>query len=104
MLAYPDDFPFTLPDDLDMTKIKNQARTLALGKRLRERLTATFWALHPKGDPSDYVEHQIYDGFVERPHERRMAAFHEAPNWSQRYKIANEFQDERLRTPPAPTA
>jgi exodeoxyribonuclease-1 len=97
MLAYPDDFPFALPNDLDMHEIERRAELLHSDKGMRDRLTSAFWALHPKPELSEYVEHQIYDGFVERLDERRMAAFHDAPSWSKRYEIADQFQDERLR-------
>jgi len=98
MLAYPDDFPFPLPDGVAMAEIESRAELLHSDSKLRERLTATFWALNPKPEPSEHVEHQIYDGFFQRPDEKRMAAFHDALTWSQRYMIANTFQDVRLRT------
>jgi len=98
MLAYPDHYPFPLPDGLDMTEIESRADLLHSDNELRERLTSKFWSFHPKAEPSEHVEHQIYDGFFQRPDEKRMAAFHDAPTWSQRYAIANTFQDERLRT------
>jgi len=97
MLAYPDDFPFPLPDGLDVAVIESRAELLHSDSELRGRLTATFWALNPNPEPSEHVEHQIYDDFFQRD-EKRMAAFHAAPTWSQRYAIANTFQDERLRT------
>jgi exonuclease I len=97
MLAYPDDFPIGLPDGIDMAEVQRRADLLHEDAALRDRLTATFWLLNPKIPPLDYVEHQIYEGFVEGPDKSRMVAFHNAPAWSQRYEIANQFQDERLR-------
>lgn len=98
MLGYPDEFPVALPENLDMDEIEHRAELLHEDTALRDRLTSTFWLLNPKVPPPEYVEHQIYEGFVKGPDEQRMAAFHEAPSWSKRYEIANQFQDERLRT------
>jgi exodeoxyribonuclease-1 len=98
MLAYPDDFPVALPESLDMAEIERRAELVHEDATLRDRLTSTFWLLNPKVAPPDYVEHQIYEGFIEPPDKRRMAAFHDAPSWSKRYEISNQFEDERLRT------
>ena len=46
--------------------------------------------------PSIHVETQIYDGFIEKPDEKLMDAFHDAA-WSERYSIVEKFKDSRLR-------
>jgi exodeoxyribonuclease-1 len=98
MLAYPDEFPVALADDIDMAEIERRAEFLRQDASLRSRLVSTFYRLHPKATPPDYVEHLIYEGFFPRPDEARMTAFHEATSWMRRYEIANEFEDDRLRT------
>lgn len=97
MLSYPDEFPIGLPDGVDAAEVERRADLLHEDATLRDRLTATFWLLNPKMPPLEYVEHQIYEGFIEGPDKKRMVAFHDAPSWSKRYEIANQFQDKRLR-------
>jgi len=63
---------------------------------LRERLISAFESLKEEYPPSVHVEKQIYDGFVEKPDERLMDAFHEA-EWPKRCAIVEEFHDPRLR-------
>lgn len=44
------------------------------------------------------VEEQLYDGFPGPNDEVRMAAFHDATNWTEALSIVLSFDDERLRT------
>lgn len=47
---------------------------------------------------SPHLEDQIYNGFPTRSDRRNMERFHETEDWNERYQIACNFEDRRLKS------
>jgi exodeoxyribonuclease-1 len=80
---------------IGLDELARRAEALREDSRLRARLAAAFEATSPAYGPAEHVEQKIYEGFVSKPDENLMAAFHDAP-WEERAGIVSRLKDERL--------
>tara|TARA_R110002110_G_scaffold85816_4_gene223695 strand:+ start:29168 stop:30577 length:1410 start_codon:yes stop_codon:yes gene_type:complete len=70
---------------------------LVLGNQgFRKRVGEALSQRYPEREPGQWVEEQIYDGFIGSADSQRMREFHAAQP-SERIKIAHMFEDRRLK-------
>jgi len=79
-----------------LEELERRAVMVQTDTALCQRLISALESQKEEYPPSPHVEKQIYDGFIEKPDEILMDAFHEA-TWPERCAIVEKFQDSRLR-------
>jgi len=79
-----------------MEELERRATVLQENQDFCKRLISAMESKMEEYPPSIHIESQIYDGFIEKPDEKLMDAFHDA-EWSERYSIVEKFKDSRLR-------
>lgn len=64
--------------------------------RFRERVCKALAGQFPVGEPSQFVEQRIYDGFLTPADEKIAEEFHSS-SWVERVRLLGELHDERAR-------
>jgi len=97
MIFPADDAPLTCKAlEYGMEELERRAAMIQADASLCQRLIAALESSKAEYPPSPHVEKQIYDGFIEKPDEKLMVAFHDC-EWSKRHAIVDRFKDPRLR-------
>lgn len=65
--------------------------------RFCQALEVALTDFYDEGEPSDYIEDRIYDGFPSRNDERLRQRF-QAAGWDDRASLFQQFEDRRLQT------
>ncbi len=76
--------------------IQERAQRVACADQFQRRMGQALDQRFPPREPSEIVEARMYEDFPSRDDGRRMVAFHDA-NWSERSKLVETFDDDRLR-------
>ena len=79
-----------------LEELERRAVMVQSDTALCQRLISAWESQKEEYPHSPHIEKQIYDGFIEKPDEKLMDAFHEA-EWPKRYAIVEKFKDPRLR-------
>jgi len=97
MIFPTDDAPQTCKAlEHGMEELERRAAVVQADKAFCQRLITALESSKTEYPPSPHVEKQIYDGFIEKPDEKLMAAFHDC-DWTKRHAIVERFKDPRLK-------
>lgn len=96
MIAALDEMPPHAMGTLSISEITSRSNKLKADKNLQTRLISAVAEAKAERPISPYVEERLYDTFVGRDDEQRMADFH-LSDWPARVQIVDSFIDERLR-------
>lgn len=91
-----DDVPSHLLGEMTPRKAKTRARRFRESRQLQERIAAVLAAAESERETASNVEEQIYDGFYSNSDSRLVDQFNAAA-WPERWLIAKQFEDKRLK-------
>lgn len=88
--------PEELFDGISCEELEDRAAGIAEDESLKGRLAEKFMETRPKYPEPTYVEEMLYTKFSNRNDFALCDRFHAAP-WGERQKIAQSFEDDRLK-------
>jgi exodeoxyribonuclease-1 len=91
-----DDVPDHLFAGMTASKARMRARRYLENTKLQRRIAKLLADTDEEYEAGVSVEEQIYDGFYSNLDKRLIEQFHAAP-WSERWRIARQFEDKRLK-------
>ena len=90
------DLPETAKGGIDDNDFEARSERVTSDPRLGERLLRLSKDIDRSWGESQYVEERLYESFLPRGDDGTRARFH-AASWPERYRVADDLVDERLR-------